>query len=108
MDGRGRRGKKSTHHCAKSHRDRPTLRLLYEIEREAVEAYDCCVTRAARDLDPFEIRVRSADYTFRHTYVTNLMKSRERLGCRGITASHSLLVFRAFRPKRAVCARRLN
>lgn len=25
--------KKSTHHCAKSHRDRPTLQLLYEIER---------------------------------------------------------------------------
>lgn len=34
MDGRGRRGEKSTQHCAKSHRDRPTLQLLYEIERK--------------------------------------------------------------------------
>jgi len=55
MEGGGE-GKKGTHHCAKSHGDRLALQLPYEIERES-----CCVTRAARDLDPFEIRVRSAD-----------------------------------------------
>ena len=31
------------------------------LREEAVEACGCCVTGAARDLGPFEIRVRSAD-----------------------------------------------
>ena len=48
--------KQGSHHCAKSHGDGLTLQLPCEIERES-----CCVTRAARELDPFEIRVRSAD-----------------------------------------------
>jgi hypothetical protein len=57
IDGSGWRGKKKgTHHCAKSHGGGLTLQLPYEIEGESFY-----VTRAARDLDPFEIRVRSAD-----------------------------------------------
>ena len=37
MEAGGEEKKKSSHHCAKSHRDRLTLQLLYEIERKLWE-----------------------------------------------------------------------
>ena len=62
MDGSGRRGKKKALTIVQKIIGSDLLfSSCMRLREKAVEACGCCVTRAARDLDPFEIGVKSAD-----------------------------------------------